>query len=207
MSKVPQPAIFMLKGDPDDPEAIEFFRRLGMCICSWAFIDRRMYQIFHHATGLKQQQSALFFYLQRAFNSRLRLVDDALRVFLPPHQFQSEWSGWKDLRDALDYLSHVRNIFAHHPPMKRMTTKDGAPFNLYTIHIEPYERLLNSEYPGLPEGKRELGVEDLKEHEAELEKLEQSLHNFAWVVGGLRAAANAVSTSESHPPSETFGHQ
>lgn len=200
MVKHPEPAIFAIKGDPNDPEAVEFFRRLGMCVCSWAFIDRRLYQIFHHAIGLDQKQSAFIFYRQRAFNNRLRLVDDALRMFLSKEQLQSEW---RPLREAVDYMSHVRNLFAHHPPMKRSTVKDEKPFNIYTIHIEPYERVLNSDYPGLPDGKSELDVEDLKEHDAELEQMEQSLHNFAWRVGGLRAASKTFSVKDSEKESRS----
>jgi hypothetical protein len=198
--KYPQPATFIVKADANDPEAIEFFRRVGMCICSWAFIDRRLYQIFHHAIGHEQKQSAFIFYRQRAFNGRLRLVDDALRMFLPQTQFQGEW---RPLWEAVDSLSHVRNILAHHPPMKRLTAKDETPLNIYSIHIEPYERVLNSEYPGLPEGKSELGVEELIQHEEGLEQMQHSLHDFARRIGGLRAASKTFCANDSLSEKET----
>jgi hypothetical protein len=180
-----QPFLAMVKGDPETPEAVEFFRFVGMCVCAWAFVDRHLYRIFHHAIGFQPKQSAFIYYRQRAFNSRLRLVDDALKMFLPTRQFQEEW---KPLYTRVDDLAAVRNIFAHHPPMKRDGVIDGKPIVFYSIHIEPHELPLNNEYKGL-RGKLELDLGDLKTHEKEVDQLHHSLDAFAWVVGGLRAAA------------------
>lgn len=60
------------------------------------------------------------------------------------------------------------------------------------IHIEPYERILNRDYKGL-KGKKELGISDLKQHLAEVEKLAHdlgSVHRFWAVVakGGLKGS-------------------
>jgi hypothetical protein len=46
-----------------------------------------------------------------------------------------------------------------------------------TRSIEPYERVLNSQYPGL-QGKDELTLEDLKGHDKELESMERDLRVF-----------------------------
>ncbi len=51
-----------------------------MCIGSWAYVDRRLYQIFHHATGFEQKQSAFVYYRNRAFNQRLRMVAKTLSI-------------------------------------------------------------------------------------------------------------------------------
>jgi hypothetical protein len=69
-----RPVVIRVQADPNAPEAIEFYRWLGMCVGNWAFVDRRLYRIFHHATGFEQKQSALIFYRTRPFNQRLRLV-------------------------------------------------------------------------------------------------------------------------------------
>jgi hypothetical protein len=73
MSDNPKPVIISLYPSMETPEAIEFYRWLGICVTIWAYIDRRLYQIFHHATGFQQKQSA--------FNNRLRLVDTAVKMF------------------------------------------------------------------------------------------------------------------------------
>ena len=185
MSDDAKPVVLSLHTNPDTKEAVEFFRRLGMCLFSWAFVDRRLYQIFHHATGFDQKQSAFIFYRNRAFNTRLRLVDDAAKMFLTGDQYKEEW---KPLRDEANDLSHTRNIFAHHPTLRTGTAKDGQPFDIYSIHIEPYERVLNNDYPGL-RGKENLEVADLVQHETEVDKLESRLHDFAWRIGSLRAEA------------------
>ena len=91
----------------------------------------------------------------------------------------------------MENLSHTRNIFTHQPTKHLGTAKDGKPLDIYSIYIEPYERILNNDYPGL-RGKTELDIEDLKQHDHELGELEKTLHDFAWRVGGERAARKTV---------------
>jgi hypothetical protein len=170
----PPPAVIKLQADPNSKEVTEFYRLLGMCVSSWAFVDRRLYEIFHHAIKLHYKHSAFLYYRNRAFNERLRVVDDALKMALTKEQFENEW---RPLRDDIADLSHTRNIFAHHPTLRTGTSKDGKPLDIYTIRIEPYERVLNRDYPGL-RGKNELGVEDLMQHESEVGQLEMRLYEF-----------------------------
>jgi hypothetical protein len=181
----PPPAV-VISAVPDlrAPEAVEFYRWLGICISSWAFVDRRLYQIFHHATGFEVHQSALVYYGNRQFNARLRMTDKAAKMFLPQDIFEGEW---RPLNKETLNLAHTRNIVAHQPAKRLATSKDGMAFDIYSIHIEPYERILNDDYPGL-RGKTELLVEDLKNHDTEVSHLESKLHNFAWRIGGVRAA-------------------
>jgi hypothetical protein len=168
------PVVIPLNPDPNSKEAIEFYRWLGICVGSWAFIDRRLYELFHYATKLDDRQSALMFYRNRAFNNRLRLVDDALKMALPQERYKEEWAS---LRQKVEDLSNTRNIFAHHPTKRLGTAKDGKPFDIYSIYIEPYERVLNHDYPGL-RGKDELTATDLTEHSAEVGMLELELRDF-----------------------------
>jgi hypothetical protein len=179
----PQPGSISLRTNPDSKEAIEFYRRLGMCVASWAYVDRALYQIFHHATGFEQKQSALFYYRNRAFNQRLRLVDDAVRAALEKHQYEQQW---KPIHKETKDLSYTRNIFAHHPTLRIGTSREGKPFDIFSIYIEPYERILNNDYPGLL-GKEQLEVDDLIHHEREVAQLESKLATFAWGIGGWRA--------------------
>jgi hypothetical protein len=200
-SEIPRSVTITLHADPNTPEAIEFYRWLGICIGNWAYIDRRLYQIFHHATGFDQKQSALIYYGNRAFNQRLRMVDNSIRMFWPKEQHKAEW---RPIYDKVESLSHTRNIFAHQPTMRRGTARDGKPFDIYSIHIEPYERVLNNDYPGLL-GKDELGVEDLRQHDLDITQLEELLHNFAWHLGGERAARKTLSANRSPSANETSG--
>ena len=180
----PAPVIIKAETDISTPEGAEFFQWLGICISTWAFVDRRLYQIFHHATGFDQRQSALVYYGNRQFSGHLRMTDKALKMFLPKEEFEAEW---RPLHDEALNLSHTRNILTHHPTKRLGTSRKGMAFDIYSIHIEPYERILNDDYPGL-RGKTELLVDDLRQHDSEVRVLESMLHNFAWRVGGKRAS-------------------
>jgi hypothetical protein len=181
-------AVVTISANPDTPEAIEFFRQLGICITAWAFIDRCLFQIFHHVTGHEQKQSALQFYGQNAFNSRVRLVDDAIKAMWPRDQYSIEW---RPLYNQVLDLSQTRNVFAHHPALRLDTEKDGKPFDIWSIYIEPYAKVLNKDYPGL-RGKDQLFVEDLRQHDTDVTDLHSRLRNFAWRMGGWRAAQGAA---------------
>jgi len=43
--------IVSIHAEHDAPEAVQFYRWLGICVLTWAFVDRLLYQIFHHASG------------------------------------------------------------------------------------------------------------------------------------------------------------
>jgi hypothetical protein len=180
----PPAVVISLHPDPDAPEAVEFFRWLGLCVSTWAFVDRRLYQIFHHASGSEQVQSATQFYKDRSFKNRLRLADRALKSAFNTAECEAEW---RPLHDEAKALSYTRNIFAHHPVLRQGTSKNGKAFDIYSIHIEPYEVVLKNDYPGLGD-KRQLELRDLRAHNAQAENLESRLHEFAWRVGGWRAA-------------------
>ena len=183
-SDPPQSVIIRLHADGDSKEAVEFFHRLGLCISIWAYVDRRLYQIFHHATGFEQKQSALVYYGNRSFNPRLRMVDKAVKAELSADDFRDLW---KPLHAEAHGLSYTRNILAHHPVHRLGTAINGSALDIFSIHIEPYERVLNDDYPGL-QGKDQLEIGDLLKHEANIMELESKLHTFAWEMGSRRAA-------------------
>jgi hypothetical protein len=190
------PVVLKVQFDPNAPEAVEFYRWLGMCVGAWAFVDRRLYQIFHHATGFEQKQSAFIFYRNRAFNQRLRIVDDAVKMAWLAERHENEW---KPLLKKTEDLSHTRNIFAHHPTMRQLTAKDGKQHDIYSIYIETYEKVLNNDYPGL-RGKTALFVEDLRQHDREVGQLEIELENFAWIMGSWRAEQKGAAQSSPQNP-------
>jgi hypothetical protein len=115
----PAAVIIGLHPDPDTAQAVEFFRWLGICVSTWAFIDRRLYQIFHHASGGEQIQSATQFYKDRSFKNRLRLADRALKSAFNTDECETEW---RPLHNEAKALSYTRNIFAHHPVLRLATS-------------------------------------------------------------------------------------
>jgi len=112
------------------------------------------------------------------------MTDRGLKATFNTGECEAEW---RPLHDEARDLSYTRNVFAHHPVLRLATSKSGMAFDIYSIHIEPYERILNNNYPGLL-GKTELRIEDLKDHNEKTENLVERLHKFAWRVGGWRAA-------------------
>jgi hypothetical protein len=186
MSSIPSTTI-TLQANPNSAEAIEFYRRLGMCIASWAYVDRHLYQIFHHAIGFEQKQSAFMFYRNRGFGQRLQIVSDAVKMEASPDLFEG---NWKPLHQETRNLSYTRNILAHQPTLRAATSNDGKPLDIYSIFIEPYEKVLNNDYPGL-QGKQQLDTSDLVKHEADVASLVSKLSDFAWQMGGLRASKKA----------------
>jgi hypothetical protein len=48
---------------------------------------------------------------------------------------------WRPLHDEARDLSNARNILAHHPAKRIGTSKNGMAFDIYSIHIEPYEHV------------------------------------------------------------------
>lgn len=191
MSESP-PVIVRGVPDPNEPEAMEFYRIVGVCVCDWAFVDRRLYEFFQRASEMGDRQSALMYYRQRAFNQRLRLVDDAAKSYLSRANYDAHW---RRLRQEAEDLAHTRNIFAHHPVRRTATSSDGKPLYIYEFHIEPYERVLNNNYPGL-KGKTELGLDDLRRHNLAVMALEKALRRF--LAGAYsKRGSGALSTSDS----------
>jgi len=170
------PVIIKLHPKPEEylEAEIKFFYTLGTCVNRWAFLDRQLYRLCRFALRSDARQTAFFYYSQRAFNHRLQYVSDALKTVLPLERFENEW---RPLHNKIVGLARTRNIFAHHPA-KRLGTSDGEKaVYIYSIHIEPYERVLNRDYQGL-RGKKELLLTDLEEHAIAVDNLEGELRAF-----------------------------
>jgi hypothetical protein len=160
--------------DPDEKEMIEFFYWLGNCVNRWAYVDRQLFHICRFALKVDDRQASLFYYKDRSFDNRVRFVEEAVRILIDPPIFGH---FWQPLRKKMKDLVATRNIIAHHPAMRYAAAKDGKPYYEWSIHIEPYERLLGRDYPGLM-GKDAIRVDDLKEHAAAVDKLYIKLSEF-----------------------------
>jgi hypothetical protein len=176
----PSPAAVIIKAhpDPDEPEMIDFFYWLGNCVNHWAYVDRQLFYICRFTLRTDDRRAALIYYRDRSFEGRLRFVEEALRGLVDPSIFAH---FWKPLRKDARALAATRNILAHHPAMRYAAAKDGKPYYEWSIHIEPYERLLGREYPGLM-GKDAIRVDDLKAHVDAVEKLYSRLSDFLYKV-------------------------
>lgn len=167
------PVIIAAFPSPTEPEMVDFFSTLGNAVNRWAYVDRQLFRLFRFGMRMDNRQAAVIYYEERAFNRRLARVGTVLKSILPIERY----SEWKALAKELNGLSHIRNVFAHHPA-KRYGTSDGTkPVYIWSVHIEPYERLLNRDYAGL-EDKEELFTEDLVKHISDVEATEEKLRKF-----------------------------
>jgi hypothetical protein len=177
MTESPKPPVVVkMYPAPEEYQEAEtnFFYALGNCVNRWAFVDRQLYRLCRFGLQLDSRQTSIIYYRDAAFNRRLKLVDTALRSVLTKEQASAEW---QPLNQRAFDLSRVRNVFVHHPA-KRLGTSDGEKgIYVYSIHIEPYYKLVNQDVPGL-NGKTELSISDLEDHVIEVEKLENDLHSL-----------------------------
>ena len=152
-----------------------FFYTLGNCVNRWAYVDRQLYRLYRFGLKTDSMRSAILYYKQKTLSQRIQYVDSLLEYSLTEEQFRNEW---RPLRNRLQNdLLPTRNIFVHHPARRTGTVKDGKPFYFYSIHIEPYERTLNKQFPGL-KGKECLDIGDLERHALDVETLENDLREF-----------------------------
>lgn len=166
--------IIKLNPDPEEYEAAEqeFLAAIGLCITQWAFVDRQFYRLFNFGLESKRSRSAAIYYRQNSLNQRLTLTSNVLQEALTEADFKELW---KPLYTACEKLIPTRNIIVHHPPKRSGSAKEGKAVYLYSIHIEPYELILNRRHGGLPKGKNEITVKDLEQHAEKVDDLHKSL--------------------------------
>jgi hypothetical protein len=173
----------IIKLHPDRKEYIraenEFLRAIGLCVNTWSFVDRELYRIFRFGLsrfGLASASKAasILYYKQTTLDRHIQLANDMLEHVLATGEFKNEW---RPLQKKLRGAALTRNIIVHHPALRTHTSKGGKAAYLYSIHIEPYEQLLNKKYCGL-KGKSALAINDLKQHAVEVEGLTIELHAF-----------------------------
>jgi len=166
----------IIKLEPDPAEYIEaeneFFQALGRCTNHWAFVDRQIYRIFQHSLGVPAMRASILYYRQRSLGQRLQLVDSLLKTEPGGDWYRDEW---KPIYSKIQDLILTRNILVHHPALRRGTSKNGKPIYIYSIHIEPYEKMLGKNQPGL-QGKDQLHLEDLIAHGKQVTEIEDELN-------------------------------
>lgn len=154
---------------------VKFFYTLGTCVSRWAFVDRQLYRLFLFALKADALRSAILYYKQKTLHQRLQYVDDLLEQTVTTEDFEYVW---RPLRNRLlNDLIPTRNIFVHHPPARTGASDGTKAVYSYSIHIEPNERILSRQYPGL-KGKRELELDDLEQHAKAVEAIEGELSAF-----------------------------
>ena len=157
----------------------EFLRALGLCVNRWTLVDREIYRLFRFGLqrfGMKSasQAASILYYKQRQLQQHIQLAGDLPAHVIREIEFREEW---KPLSKKINDLAQTRNIIVHHPGLRTGTSKNGKAIYLYSIYIEPYERLANKEYPGL-KGKSSLEIADLKQHAESVDAMAKELAAF-----------------------------
>src|SRR4051812_17348179 len=94
----------IIKLHPERKEYIrkenEFLRAIGLCVNTWAFVDREIYRLFRfglHRLGFPQPAKAasILYYNQATLDRHLRLADDMLEQVLTAEEHKN---GWRPLQ-------------------------------------------------------------------------------------------------------------
>jgi hypothetical protein len=117
----------------------EFLRVVGLCVNTWAFVDRELYKIFRfvlNRLGIQHptEIASMLYYKQRQLQQHIQSADDILDLVITKKEHDDEWLP---LRKKLKELAQIRNIIAHQPALRTHTAKNGKAVYLYSIHIEP----------------------------------------------------------------------
>jgi hypothetical protein len=151
------------------PAEDKFLRAVGACVNGWAFVDRRLFELFRLRLQTATELAAHVYYKNKTLGMRVQLTGDVLETIMTPAQFKSDW---KPIEKLLNELIPVRNIIVH-SPVRRTHTSDGKkPVFVYEIYIEPYEQLIAKDPL---RSKTAVGITDLKNHESRVEELHTRL--------------------------------
>jgi hypothetical protein len=143
-----------------------FLRVVGECVSLWANLDRGLFDLTKAALKTDDLRTAIVFYSWSNISNHLSLVDRLMKNFLSEINLENDWRPLhKKIRLHLD----TRSIYAHQP-IKRSGT-------IFSIHIEPAEKILAKKYQGLGD-KQELRERDLLKHAKSLVKLVKELSEF-----------------------------
>lgn len=96
-----------------------FYRAIGTCIGSWAWVDEKFFEIFQACVGAPVTQCAIIYYKVPGLDARITLTDEIVCSRLPQaangehtHSSVAQWLGIR--KRATDLLSTRRRV-AHHP--------------------------------------------------------------------------------------------
>ena len=176
-----KPVIVKLHSDPEEYIEAEtaFLRAVGLCITQWAIVDRMLFRLFRQGVGAPTHRAAIVYYDQHSINSHFRLVDALLKGLLEDDKHRKLRELWKDIREKIVDLLPTRNVIAHQP-VRRLVTSDDKKVE-YSIHMEPYQRFLNKQVKGM-KGKDALTTDDLIDHGEAVEELMLELVSFSKMV-------------------------
>lgn len=156
--------------DPEEYKDAEnrFMRSIGVCVTQWAFIDRCLFYLLKSALGTSAQHTAIVHYNQQSISARLALVNKLLTLNMTDN---IQLNQWNILKKTAEKLIHTRNVIAHHPIKRTGTAHNDQPAYIYSIYVEPNQRLVKDRFVGFGEGKYELTIDDLEKHEKDVEDL------------------------------------
>ncbi len=181
------PVIVKLHPSVEEYEEAEnnFLRAVGNCVNAWAFVDRRMFQLFKLALKSSALAAATIYYKDKSISGRHNITSSMLKLYLSKEEFDQEWMP---IGKKIDDLIPTRNVIVH-CPVRRIGTSDGKKaIYIYEIYPEPNEMMLEpTRKPKGMRGQHGLGESDLKQHaEAVVEVEAQLTQLLSKLVGDVR---------------------
>jgi hypothetical protein len=81
--------------DVDEEARTAFFYTLGVCVTRWAYVDRKLFELYHWALKADIDRAAILYYKDRTLTSRLQNVDALARFSITYEIIRSEWDSLK----------------------------------------------------------------------------------------------------------------
>ncbi len=116
-----------------------FYRAIGTCIGSWAWVDEKFFEIFQACVG-PRTQCAIIYYRVPSLDARIKLVDEIVLSRLPQKD-----AGQHDHPSVIEYkaiskvasdLLAMRRRVAHHPVHIQIWGQEDENFNVLNVELE-----------------------------------------------------------------------
>jgi hypothetical protein len=175
----------MASSDTIDEKATEFYSLVGVAVTDWAHIDQELFRICANILKSHEQHSAIVYYRTPTLSARLTLVDELINTIFPKpskksgaHISQSE-KMWAKLRTDINDELSVRNQLAH-SPSGLMIESPGEPIMPHWVTDVRFASYMSAteKLRGRLDTRKELRVDDVKDHLKKVKDLFIRLRNF-----------------------------
>lgn len=172
----------MASSDTIAEKATEFYSLVGVAVTDWARIDQELFGICADILKSDAQHVAIIYYRTPTLGSRLTLVDELIHTIFPKprksgaHPSESE-KIWAKLYNDIDEKLSVRNQLAHSPSGLMIESPGEVPHWVTDIRFASYMSA-TEKLRGRLETRKELRVDDVKDHLKKVKDLFIRLRNF-----------------------------
>lgn len=149
-----------------------FYRAIGTCIGSWAWVDEKFFEIFQACVG-PVAQCAIIYYKVPNLDARITLTDEIVLSRLPQkangEHDHASIADWANIRKRATDLLATRRRVAHHPVhISIWGIEDEATTNILDVNLDltAFEIYVSaSERARKPDKEwKPLTLADLEEH-------------------------------------------